>query len=266
MPSRSAPAIRIGCAGWSIATRHAVLFDDGGSALARYATRLDVAEINSSFYRPHRPQTYERWAAQVPPHFRFSVKVPKAVTHEARLVRAGDALARFADEVAGLGRKLGGLLVQLPPSLAYEARVANTFFAVLRRRFPRTPVACEPRHPSWYEPRVDALWARHAVARVAADPPRPQDAAVPGGHGRWHYWRWHGSPRIYFSAYDDDRLRALAAALRAHARRGRPAWCIFDNTAHAHAIENALRLKALLREAPPERDDAAPRRSLSRLR
>ncbi|HZH43117.1 MAG TPA: DUF72 domain-containing protein [Lysobacter sp.] len=239
------PPVRIGCAGWSIASRQAVLFGPGGSGLARYATRLDVAEINSSFYRPHRPQTYERWAAQVPHGFRFSVKLPKAITHEARLQRAGAALDRFADEVAGLGRKLGGLLVQLPPSLAFDARTANTFFAMLRRRFD-VPVACEPRHPSWYTPAADAMWARHAIARVAADPPRPDAAAAPGGQGRWHYWRWHGSPRIYFSAYDDARLQALAANLRERARRGRPAWCIFDNTAHAHAVENALRLKAML--------------------
>ncbi|MGN6513728.1 MAG: DUF72 domain-containing protein, partial [Lysobacteraceae bacterium] len=176
MPAR----IRVGCAGWSIPSRHRELVGDEGSHLARYATRFDVVEINSSFHRPHAAATYARWAAQVPAGFRFSAKLPKAITHDARLRRCGAALDRFADETAGLGRKLGGLLVQLPPSLAYDARVADTFFTMLRRRFD-VPVACEPRHPSWFEPRGGARWQRQAVARLAAEPARVPAAAQPGG-------------------------------------------------------------------------------------
>lgn len=241
-----ASAIRIGCAGWSIASKHAALFDEGGSHLARYAARFDVAEINSSFYRSHRAETYARWAAAVPRTFRFSVKLPKAITHEARMISASRLIDRFVEEVAGLGSKLGGVLVQLPPSLAYDARIASRFFAVLRRRLD-VPVACEPRHASWFEPRVDVLWARYGIARVAADPPQPAASATPGDSSRWSYWRWHGSPRMYYSAYDDAQLLALAGALQLNARRNRPAWCVFDNTAHGHAITDALKLKEMLR-------------------
>ena len=237
-------AIRIGCASWSISSAHAALFDDGDSMLARYATRFDTVEINSSFYRPHRAETYARWAATVPKRFRFSIKLPKAITHEARLHKAGEATTRFAEQVAGLGGKLGGVVVQLPPSLVYDARVASTFFAVLRRRL-SVPVACEPRHASWFESRVDVLWQRYDVARSAADPARVPEAALAGGAGPWRYWRWHGSPRIYYSAYDDAALQALAEALHAQARSSRIAWCIFDNTAHGHAVTNAARLQAL---------------------
>jgi uncharacterized protein YecE (DUF72 family) len=239
--------IRVGCAGWSIPSQHRSLFDDEGSHLARYARRFDAVEINSSFYRPHANATYARWAAQVPRGFRFSVKLPKAITHEARLQGVGLLLDRFAGEISGLGHRLGGILVQLPPGLAYEARVAATFFAMLRRRFPSTGLACEPRHAGWFEPCVDALWRRHGIARVAADPARSLAAALPGGDGGWAYWRWHGSPRMYYDAYGEDRLRALAATLRARARSGRQAWCIFDNTAAGHAVADAARLQALLR-------------------
>jgi uncharacterized protein YecE (DUF72 family) len=239
--------IRVGCAGWSIPSQHRSLFDDEGSHLARYARRFDAVEINSSFYRPHANATYARWAAQVPRDFRFSVKLPKSITHEARLRACGALLDRFAGEVSGLGSRLGGILVQLPPGLAYEARVAATFFAMLRRRFPSAWLACEPRHPGWFEPRVDALWQRHGIARVAADPARIPASALPVGDGGWAYWRWHGSPRMYYDAYGEDRLRALAAMLRACARSGRQAWCIFDNTAAGHAVADAARLQALLR-------------------
>ena len=242
------PRVRIGCAGWSIPSRHAALFGEGDSHLARYATRFDIAEINSTFYRPHHARTFERWAASVPARFRFSAKLPKAITHDARLVGAGDALTMFFDALAGLGSKLGGVLVQLPPSLVFEARVAGRFFAMLRRRS-ATRVACEPRHASWFAPAAEAVLARHAIARVAADPARLPEAARPGGAGapaRWSYWRWHGSPRIYYSRYDDAALEALARALvRAGSVRA-PAWCLLDNTAHGHAMDDAARLQALV--------------------
>jgi uncharacterized protein YecE (DUF72 family) len=240
-------ALRIGCAGWSIPSRHAGLFGEGDNHLARYATRFDVAEINSTFYRPHQPRTFERWAAEVPPDFRFSAKLPRAITHESRLHATGDALSAFFEALAGLGAKLGGVLVQLPPSLAYDARLADRFFAMMRRRSD-TRIACEPRHASWFEPAVDALWKRHGIARVAADPALSAEAARPGGpaSARWRYWRWHGSPRMYYSAYDDAALRSLADGLAATSSARSPGWCLFDNTAHGHAMADAARLQAML--------------------
>jgi uncharacterized protein YecE (DUF72 family) len=249
-------AIRIGCAGWSIPSRDAPSFGDGTSHLQRYATRFDVVEINSSFYRPHAAPTYARWAAAVPARFRFSAKLPKTMTHDARLKGCGTLLDRFAGEVGGLGDKLGGLLVQLPPSLAFDARVANTFFAMLRRRFD-VAIACEPRHASWFDPGVSTLWQRHAVARVAADPARLPEAARPAGEGEWSYWRLHGSPRMYYDDYDEARLRDFATQLRA--TKGRVAWCIFDNTAAGHAIPNALRLQQLTPTTQSPRNAPQPR-------
>lgn len=239
-------AVRVGCAGWSIPSRHADLFGEGGSHLARYATRFSVTEINSTFYRAHRPQTYERWSREVPAGFRFSVKLPRAITHEARLRGVGDALSAFFDQVAGLDARLGGVLVQLPPSLQFDARTASTFFAMLRRRT-AVPVACEPRHASWFGPPADALWPRYGVGRVAADPARLPAAARPGGDaGAWSYWRWHGAPRIYYSQYGDAALAGLAQDLAVHGRVRSPAWCILDNTAGGHAVADAARLQDLL--------------------
>jgi uncharacterized protein YecE (DUF72 family) len=237
--------MRIGCAGWSISSQHAHLFGDGDSHLARYATRFDAVEINSSFYRSHSAKTYARWASSVPRGFRFSVKLPKTITHDMRLQGAGNLLSQFAEEVTALGSRLGGVLVQLPPSLSFDARVAGTFFSMLRRRLP-SAVACEPRHSSWFEPRVDAFWQRYDIARVATDPTRFAVAAQPGENGRWSYWRWHGSPRMYYDSYDEDRLQALAKSMMMQSSRTRPDWCIFDNTAAGHAVANAARLQTLL--------------------
>ncbi len=246
--------LRVGCAGWSIPTRHKALFGEGDSHLARYATRFDTTEINSTFHRAHALQTFERWAASVPARFRFSVKMPKRITHEARLQMVGEALTTFFEAIGGLGPKLGGVLVQLPPSLAFDARVANRFFSMVRRRS-GAPIACEPRHPSWFTPEVEPLWTRYAITRVAADPARWAEAAIPGGSAgaHWRYWRWHGSPTIYYSRYDDSALDALAAAIRTYSTAPAQGWCIFDNTAQGHATTDALRLlQRLKRQRSPD--------------
>lgn len=244
-PRKAIGRIRTGCAGWSIASAHRELFGSGDSLLARYATRFDAVEINSSFYRPHRRDTYARWAATVPGNFRFSAKLPRTITHEQRLAAAGPLLDAFLAQADGLGDKLGCLLVQLPPSLAHDARVAATFFAMLRRRW-AGGIACEPRHASWFAPRVDALWHRHRIARVAADPAPVAVAAEPGGDPALRYWRWHGAPRMYYSDYDAGELAALAARVVAAAPAGGEAWVVFDNTAHGHATPNAAAFQALL--------------------
>lgn len=231
-------AIRIGAAGWSVPARYAGRFPADGTHLERYARVLNAVEINSSFYRPHRRATYERWAGSVPDGFRFAVKVPKAATHAARLVDTAPVLDRFLDEVRGLSDRLGPLLVQLPPKLPFDAGVADVFFAALRNRHDG-PVACEPRHASWFEPAADALLVRHCVARVAADPPAGSPrAAQPGGWSGLAYHRLHGSPRIYFSDYPPETLARVADDLRRAAAD--EVWCILDNTAAFEALGDAL--------------------------
>ena len=231
----------IGCAGWSMPAAERERFGAGDSVLARYATRFNAVEINSSFYRSHKPDTYRRWSEGVPKGFRFAVKLPRAITHDARLVGTGPLLDAFLGEVAGLGKALGVLLVQLPPSLAYDGRQASAFVRALRRRHDGR-VAIEPRHRTWFEAPADALLLAHGIARVAADPALVDAAAVPGGARDWSYWRWHGSPRMYYSEYGDARLAALAAAIQA--RRDRETWCVFDNTASGAATRDALSLAA----------------------
>jgi uncharacterized protein YecE (DUF72 family) len=239
----------IGCAGWSIPKHHAEGFPDAGTHLHRYAARFPAVEINSSFYRPHRPQTYAKWAAAVPADFRFAVKVPKAITHEHRLHDVTGILDRFLSEVTALGTRLGPLLVQLPPSLAFDSDVVGSFFTVMRERF-EGQVVCEPRHASWFAPDADQLLVMFQVARVAADPSVVPQAAVPGGWAGLTYYRLHGSPRVYYSEYSTEFLKVLSETLKESASRGVPTWCIFDNTAAGAAAANALELLDHLSRQP----------------
>lgn len=237
----------VGCAGWSLPGAVQAHFAPGASHLARYASRFGVTEINSSFHRPHRRSVYERWAAAVPDDFRFCAKLPKTITHESRLVHCVDLLDAFLAQVAGLGPKLACLLVQLPPSLAFDAAVASAFLELLRSQF-AGELALEPRHASWFAPEADALLRAMRVARVLADPVRHDAGRAPGGWPQLVYLRLHGSPRMYYSAYATPVLQALAARLRQAQAEGAQAWCIFDNTAAGAAAANALELQALLEE------------------
>jgi uncharacterized protein YecE (DUF72 family) len=240
--------ILVGTAGWTLPKAEQPAFPAEGSHLSRYAARFPVAEINSSFHRPHRASTWARWAGEVPPGFRFAAKLPKTITHEHRLAGAEGLLDTFLAESAGLGEKLACLLVQLPPSLALDEAVARAFFAALRART-EAAVACEPRHPSWFGADAAAMLAELGVARVAADPARVPAAAEPGGARELVYHRLHGSPRMYYSAYGDAYVSALAGRLRADAAQAREVWCIFDNTASGAATGDALALSAALAAA-----------------
>jgi uncharacterized protein YecE (DUF72 family) len=234
--------ICIGTAGWAIPSRYKEMFTGEGSALERYADRLNAVEINSSFHRHHREETYERWAASVPKGFRFSVKVPRALTHEGELTPDREVLDRFVGEVRALGGKLGVLLVQLPPELAFNATAATRFVKALRKRVD-VPLAFEPRHPSWGSPRAERLFARSHIARVAADPAPWTGAERPAGHTDLAYFRWHGYPRKYYSDYDAEHIVSLRRQVTEAARRSADVWIIFDNTAHGHALGNALSLE-----------------------
>jgi uncharacterized protein YecE (DUF72 family) len=245
MPRR----VYIGTAGWSIPRASAHRCAGDGTHLERYSRVLPCAEINSSFHRPHPASTYRKWATATPPEFRFAVKIPRTITHDLKLRRARAPLSRFLDEIAGLGKKRAPLLVQLPPSLELVPRVANTFFNLLREGY-RGPIVCEPRHATWFTPTADALLVRHRIARVAADPARAPGADVPGGWPGIVYYRLHGSPRVYWSKYDDEYIARLADALR-KVPASIDAWCIFDNTASGAALENALELQSLLQHRAP---------------
>lgn len=238
-------SISIGTAGWAVGSAAAASFPESGSSLERYASVFDVAEINSSFHRPHRAATWQRWRDSVPDGFRFSVKVPRAISHERKLIDCDELVAAFLEQVHALGDKLAILLLQLPPKLAFEEPAAMAFLTMLRGRT-GTTLVCEPRHASWFEPQAGALLRSLGVTRVAADPAKHPGADVPGGWRGLSYFRLHGWPVMYRSSYQ-DRIGELAATLEAEAAAGRPSWCIFDNTASSAAIGDALSLRSRIR-------------------
>jgi uncharacterized protein YecE (DUF72 family) len=165
--------------------------------------------------------------------------MPRTITHECALRHAVREITAFFGGIEALQPKLGAVLIQLPRSLEFSAALVRAFFkSVPRWRAVR--LVCEPRHASWFTPAADTLLERLDISRAATDPSPFAPAGRPGGSRGFNYFRWHGSPRMYYSSYSDSQLKAFAAlAKAAGGARGAEAWCIFDNTALYAAWVNA---------------------------
>jgi uncharacterized protein YecE (DUF72 family) len=233
----------IGTAGWSIPRTVAQHFPAEGAALARYASVFNGVEINSTFYRRHKPITFARWADSVPASFRFAVKFPKQITHVLKLKAAEDASRLFLQDIAPLGEKLGPILCQLPPSLVFDPATAGAYLAFMRSVH-SGEIVVEPRHTSWVTEEAVALLSRLAIVQVFADP-----SPIAASEARTQrYMRLHGKPKVYYSSYGDAELRAFETMLSTDS------WCIFDNTASGAAIDNALTMREFLQNpAEPPR-------------
>jgi uncharacterized protein YecE (DUF72 family) len=226
----------VATAAWSVPKSVADSFPREGSVLERYAAVFEGVEINSTFYRRHKPETFARWAGSVPDGFLFAVKMPKEITHARRLKNIDEQFALFLDDVSHLGGKLGPLLCQLPPNLAFDREVAEPALASMRERHPGQ-IVIEPRHPTWASEDVLELLESSAIDRVLADPPviwTASDFAEPP-----RYVRLHGKPKIYYSAYSEDEIRSFRQLVAPDG------WCVFDNTASGAATEDALAMLAL---------------------
>ncbi len=237
----------IGCAGWQVPKSLAENFGGEGTHLERYAHRLRAVEVNSSFYKEHRHRTWEKWRNETPDGFRFAVKAPRRLTHDQGL-QGTEGLDAFLEQIGGLGNKLGPVLLQLPPKLAFHPEAMRAFFETLRARHPG-PVVCEPRHESWLTEEANAFLEEHRVARAEVDPSRHAGDDEPGGWPGLRYVRLHGSPKRFYSEYEEPWLREMAQQLRAFSRDAET-WCIFNNTARDGGARNALTLQRLVEEEP----------------
>jgi uncharacterized protein YecE (DUF72 family) len=209
---------------------------------------LNAVEINSTFYGSHRPQTYGKWAAAVPETFRFALKMPKEITHIRRLTDVTVPLEQFFGEIAGIGGRRGPLLIQLPPKLEFDPKKVEAFFRELKKSKAGEAVV-EPRHESWFTPKANALFKKWEIPRVSAHPSPVSGGDQPGGWEGLVYYRLHGYPKKYYSAYEDHFLDEMAGQLLKWSKKA-VVWCIFDNTAAGAAAVNALDLKAKLTRSP----------------
>jgi uncharacterized protein YecE (DUF72 family) len=176
-----------GTSGFSYKEWRGVFYPPGMSPdamLSHYAGRLNAVEINNTFYRLPKPALLESWAGQVPESFRFSIKASRRITHMKRLRNAESETEYLFRTVATLGERLGVLFFQLPPFLAKDVERLDRFAAGV----PKTlPAAFQFKHPSWQDPEVIQVLARHQMAWCITDedePDPPVIATAPFGYFR----------------------------------------------------------------------------------
>jgi len=237
------PHTFIGTSGWNYPHWAGILYPERGPRskwLQLYGEHFDTVEVNATFYRLPKPETFEKWRTGTPEGFLWAVKASRYITHIKKMRDAGDPLNRFLDAAEGLGQKLGPLLFQLPPSLVFDGNRFRAFCAELGKRDHR--YAVEVRHGSWLTDEALEIMHEHNIALCIADT---------AGRFPFHehltadfvYVRLHGSRQLYVSSYTDTELRDWADRIKTW---NRDAYIYFDNDHEGKAPLNALQLKSLL--------------------
>jgi uncharacterized protein YecE (DUF72 family) len=244
--------IWVGLSGWSYANWRGALYPPALPSheyLAFYAREFVTTEINSSFYHFPRPQTFARWAEQVPAGFVFAVKANRVLTHTRRLQEVEESWQRFVQSVQALGAHRGPILFQFPPSFQCEAQRLRDFLQLARGSAAELRLVCEFRHASWFTEEIYRLLRRYEVALCLADSVRyPRHAVLTTDFA---YCRLHGRPELFASPYSEADLECEARQLQTYFDAGVDVYVYFNNTKEGHAIDNARMLLALLgRQAP----------------
>ncbi len=242
-------ALRVGTSGWTYGDWKGRFYPEDlkpAEYLTWYARRFDTTEINYSFYHLPQPKTFEKWAAQTPEKFVFAVKVSRFITHIQRLEDVREPWEKFLERAAHLGRKLGPLLLQFPPSFRADPARLEAFLETSRELGARR-LAFEFRHASWFVPEVASLLAGHDAALVIAHSSR-YPCAPPEATASFVYLRFHGPRELFASRYSEAELEEWAERIRGWRREGRSVYAYFNNDRFGYAIENAEMLAGLSRK------------------
>ena len=242
----SSDTIRIGCSGWNYRHWRGLFYPEKMAAknwFDFYAEQFDTVEINNSFYRLPKAETFDKWRTQAPPGFQYAIKANRYLTQAKKLKDCAEPVARMMAPVRHLEQTLGPILYQLPPSLRINLPRLEEFLGLLPRDLTHV---LEFREPSWYVPETLELLDRHGASFCCHD-------MAGSASGRWAvgsvaYVRFHGAGGKYWGRYSDEVLLGWTDWMRDQARAGRTVWAYFNNDTEAHAIHDALTLKAMVRQ------------------
>ena len=245
MPPSIAP-VRIGCSGWIYKHWRGLFYPEGLPVkrwFEHYAAEFDTVEINNSFYRLPRPETFDAWREQAPEGFCYAVKAHRYVTQAKKLKDPEETVPNIMAPIRRLGGTLGPVLYQLPPRFRLNLERLERFLELVPKDVTNI---FEFRDKSWYDDRVYALLERAGAGICAHDMPGLESPRL--ALGPVAYIRFHGGEGKYWGRYPDERLLAWADWIVAEAKAGRPVWAYFNNDPEAHAIEDARTLKAMVRQ------------------
>jgi uncharacterized protein YecE (DUF72 family) len=167
--------IRVGIGGWVFEPWRGEFYPKGlpHARELEYASRkLSSIEINSTFYRTQKPESFRKWAAETPDDFVFALKGPQFATNRRVLAEAGPSIERFfASGVLELKSKLGPVLWQMAPTKKFDPADFASFLALLPQTLDGRPIrhAVEVRHASFLAPDFIELLRKFSVAAVVVE-------------------------------------------------------------------------------------------------
>ncbi|HEY7589377.1 MAG TPA: DUF72 domain-containing protein [Candidatus Limnocylindrales bacterium] len=225
--------------------------------LEHYAAGFATVESNNAFYRLPERRVFQAWADRTPDDFVMAVKVSRYLTHILRLREPEEAVARFVDRVGGLGRKLGPVLVQLPPQFRCDAERLD---ATLAEFPPEFRVAVELRHPTWFVDEIRALLSERRAALCLADRRRPVTPLWRTAD--WTYLRFHEGRATPRPCYGRVSLATWAGRLAEGWGPDADCWVYFNNDPRGCAPRDAARFAGLVAKAGLHPSRVPPVRSL----
>jgi uncharacterized protein YecE (DUF72 family) len=236
--------VLVGTSGWQYADWKPLLYPDVPQRLwlERHAEVFATVEVNNAFYRLPKREVFEAWAARTPDDYVITVKASRFLSHIKRLRDPEEPVARLMDRVAGLGRKLGAVLLQLPPTLQRDVGLLDRCLGC----FPAgTRVAVEPRHDSWWDPSTREVLERRRAALVWAD--SFGRAVTPLWRTTtWGYLRLHHGPGESWD-YGPDGVRPWAERLAETWDDDEDVYAYTNNDPTGAALRDAVHLADVLR-------------------
>jgi uncharacterized protein YecE (DUF72 family) len=240
-------AIRVGCSGWNYKHWRGPFYPEKLPTklwFEHYSSVFDTVEINNSFYMLPKAETFDKWREQAPPGFCYAVKANRFLTQAKKLKDCAEPLERMLAPMRHLGDRLGPVLFQLPPRFRVNPQRLEEFIALLPRDLTHV---FEFREKSWLTEEVLALLDARGVSFCAHD--MAGSATPRWAAGPIAYVRFHGGEGKYWGRYPDERLLGWADWIVEQSRLGRDVWCYFNNDIFAHAIDDALTLRAMISQA-----------------
>lgn len=237
--------VRIGTSGWVYPHWRGIYYPEDlpqKDWYGHYVLDFDTVELNNTFYRLPKAETFVHWGEVAPPGFLYTFKASRFITHLKRLKDPEASLERFLERVRGAGSSLGPILFQLPPRWSADPLRLEDFLKALPRDLTHV---FEFRDESWHREAIRRLLERYGIAFCIHDhgtAPSPDWVT-----SDTVYLRYHGSPDApYSGSYSDPVLEKEAGRIETWRREGKTVFAYFNNDIGGHAVRNALTLKSLL--------------------
>ena len=238
--------IYVGTSGWSYPHWRGVFYPEGCSQknwLGHYVKFFNCVELNVTFYRLVKKETFQNWHQRTPKDFYFVAKGSRFITHIKKLKDINQPLDLFLDNALDLKEKLALVLWQLPPSFKKDIPLLRSFLKLLKKTNLRH--SFEFRNDTWFDQEIYHIFKEYNFCLCIAHSPRfPCQRVVTAD---FLYLRFHGADSLYGSNYSDKELKEWVRFTRQF-KKNKDIFVFFNNDAQGFAVRNALRFKELLGE------------------